>query len=286
MRFSSRLSVVTTCLIATHLLTITPCAHAEPTTNEQTQPAIEEQTSAALASPVPSLLIPVLPGARLRVEINASDGDILGVLKSFLEGIDTRSLTAIGAFPAMRLTSASLAPDEANNATELMPVSPPHLLAPLSQGDLKSLLQNIKHLHLVVYEQPMPRMVSSPAFTMTPAAPTGKSAANPGAGGKPSGSTQAASPQKSVPSPPQAAVPQVSPARFYESAFINEKGKRIVWADFDQIQLTMLGFSETGGFAAVLQGPGMVGVLRTDGYPDLHGVGPVMMLLASRFMPR
>ena len=111
------------------------------------QPGVAPGAVSGMAAKAPGnvstgdLPIPAFSRGKLRIEIDATDGDLLGVVKSFFEGINPRTLQALA--PA-RMGVEGAAPGPA--AGELRRV--------LSQTDLRSLFANVRHIHFVSYELP------------------------------------------------------------------------------------------------------------------------------------
>jgi hypothetical protein len=121
----------------------------------------------------------------------------------------------------------------------------------LSDADLGTMLRDIHHFRLVFFETPMPRSAASGGST--PA-------------------TVAASSAKAT-------------MTYYEQKYLaGEGGRRGARADFDGAQMLMVGFPQ-GGFAVVLQAPGMGVVARADGYPNFEGVGPLALAAFLRLAP-
>ena len=191
------------------------------------------------APPLSQLVIPVPPGGKLRVEMDARSEDILGVLKSFLKGIGETNETARAVDPVH-----SLKPNPIADA--------------LAGGDLADILKDVNHVHFVVYEMPgaKPPMVTQRAV-YKPAGKKGKAL---------------------LAAPPVVVAPAVPPApafdsnAFYETAFDAEGAHRIVFTDADAYKLVMVGFPNRQGYAYAVSGGGYVIVSRTDGYPNLEAL--------------
>ena len=70
---------------------------------------------------------------------------------------------------------------------------------------------------------------------------------------------------------------------FYETAFNSEGGHRILFTDFDEFHMLMTGFDQPHGYALVVDFPGMVAILRSDGYPDLEKLSSLGPIIADAF---
>lgn len=208
-----------------------------PETNTPVTTVVEP--AAMEASKTDDWSVGMPPNARLRLDIDARDEDILGVVKSLLRGLNGQNLQGM------------MSP---LNSAGLLPGTPPVEGQPaaaaanrFSDTDLGSLLRNITHLRIVFFETALPPSSTSvkkkPAFTPQPL------------------------------------------MSYYEKRFVTEAGgRRIVRADFDDTQMLMVGFGKSG-CAIVMQAPGKGVVIRTDGYPDLEGIGPLVAAAFSSFGP-
>ena len=195
------------------------------------------------APPLSQLAIPVPPGGKLRVEMDARSEDILGVLKSFLKGIGETNSTARAVDPAR-------------------PIKPNPIADALAGGDLADILKDVNHVHFVVYEIPgakppvMPQM--SPTVIIKPL-------------GKKGGKALMTVPAVPViaPAPP---VPAFDSNAFYETAFDAEGAHRLLFTDADEYKLVMVGFPDRKGYAYAVSGGGYVIVSRSDGYPNMEAL--------------
>ena len=218
-------------------LTLGAFALARPASAQTPMPApVPVYTPAPLLS---QLTIPVPPGGKLRVEMDARSEDILGVLKSFLKGIGETNATA-----------------RAVNPTR--PLKPNPIADALAGGDLADILKDVNHVHFVVYEIPgsKPPMLSPPVMTK----PLGKK-------GK---ALMAAPPVVVVPAVPP--VPAFDSNAFYETAFDAEGAHRLLFTDADEYKLVMVGFPDRKGYAYAVSGGGYVIVSRSDGYPNMEAL--------------
>ena len=155
---------------------------------------------------------------------------MLGVVKSFLRGFNGTNLKQIvglaGADGAAKAPSTGPTTD----------VNSAGALAILSDTDLKTILADIHHLRLGVFETP-------------------NNYGNRSAQIKSSNSV----------------------LNYYSAAYLTrEGGRRTLRADIDEVQMIGVSFP-SGGFAMVLSGPGFGVVMRGDGYPNLEGIGPLVM---------
>ncbi len=160
------------------------------------------------------------------------------------------------------LLSATAPAPAQNGAAPVAPSGELAMLSMLSDADLGTMLENVHHLRFVAFE-------------------TTNNYDNPKA---------------------QVALSK-SVLDFYSQAYLTrEGGRRVMRADFDDVQVLGVRFGKAGfrdnvfhqaGFALVVQAPGVGMVFRGDGYPNLESVGPLVtaaMLLgvsgrASRMMP-
>ena len=149
--------------------------------------------------------------------------------------------SALKGFNGQTLKSLLSAPAVSNataatpNGTAPRDLQTEAMLKLLSDVDLAAVLQRITHLRVVVFETPRPQRGGT----------VGRNAPN-------------------------------SVIAHYEQAYINrEGGRRVVRADFDDVQMLTVGFPQKG-FAVVMQGPGLGVVVRANDYPNLD-VGPLAM---------
>lgn len=224
-------------------LTLGAFAFAHPASAQTPMPApVPVYTPAPVYTSAPALsqlTIPVPPGGRLRVEMDARSEDILGVLKSFLKGIGETNETARAVNPAR-------------------PLKPNPVADALAGGDLADILKDVNHVHFVVYEIPgakPPTLMPHAVFK-----PVGKK-----------GKTLLAV-------PPAVVVPAALPApsfdsnTFYETAFDAEGAHRLLFTDADEYKLVMVGFPDRKGYAYAVSGGGYVIVSRSDGYPNMEAL--------------
>ena len=69
---------------------------------------------------------------------------------------------------------------------------------------------------------------------------------------------------------------------FYEKPFQGEGGHRVAWANAPGGPRVLLeGFDPAPGFAAVVQMPGELIVVRSDGYPDMQVLGKLVRTFAD-----
>ena len=116
----------------------------------------------------------------------------------------------------------------------------------LEGNNLTNMLKDVNHVHFEVWELPTPP--EPPAPTLDPKA---KGKFLPAV----------------TPPPP---VPPFDSSAFYETAFGQEGGRRLLYTDADAYKLVMVGFPNRRGFAFAASGAGYAVVSRSDGYPDLE----------------
>ncbi|HEX8551725.1 MAG TPA: hypothetical protein VF681_09245 [Abditibacteriaceae bacterium] len=104
-------------------------------------------TTAFQSSSILSVSMP--PNARLRLDIDARDEDLLGVVKSFLKGANGRSLWDV--LPHTRGVQGSVSNQQPAPAGDIKDVAALQLL---SDTDLETILRDIKHLRIVAFETP------------------------------------------------------------------------------------------------------------------------------------
>jgi hypothetical protein len=232
------------------------CCLTSPVLAQSATPAPVSPASAApisvAAPPLNSLLaVPVPANARVRLDLDTRGDDLLGILKNFLKGFNGNNI--LGSLDATR---AARAPKP--GVLQQGPVTPSTALTNLAnEADLGLLLKDVNHVHLVVMEV-------APGTPHTALNRTPGDLASPGL----------------IAADLQTSVKMMS---FYEEAFDSEGGHRIIWADGDSTaRVLMVGFSPAAGYALVIQAPGALVVLRTDGYPDPESIGPLMSLSAAQ----
>lgn len=122
---------------------VAPAADAPATDSNAIVPSVAPAPVATV--PPPSILsVPLVPNARLRVDLDAQDEDVLGVTKSFLRGFNGSSLKPLVQSLGANRSSTGPVLDAGNAAA----------LAMLSDADLQTLLENIHHLRIVAFETP------------------------------------------------------------------------------------------------------------------------------------
>jgi hypothetical protein len=245
MRFIALLQIATTVLLSSTAVFAQPTEGTTTATTSQTTITSVTQT---LPAPPKILSISLPPNARLRFDIDARDEDVLGVVKSLLRGFKGQSLKELLA--SFNMSNVAATGKSTTPSTALVDIEKAAAIQLLSDADLGTMLRDVNHVRLVVFETPS----------------------------KGYGYSVAERKQRT-----QAAISTIS---HYEAAYITrEGGRRIARGDFDDVQMLTVGFSQ-GGFGMVFQAPGMGMVLRADGYPDFEGVGPLVMASVMQFMPR
>ncbi len=210
----------------------------------QTEPrATAVQPAAPVATPS-ILSIPLPPNARLRIDLDAQDEDVLGVAKSLLRGFNGTNLNSVvNAWKSSKSGTSQTQPSSpaSTSGEELNTVA---ALSMLSDADLETMLEGVHHLRVVVFETPRNN-------------------------GNQSVSNASAS----------------SVFGYYSQAYLTrEGGRRVLRADFDEVQMLGVGFRDRG-FATVFQAPGFGMVVRADGYPNMESVGPLALAAFLRFAP-
>lgn len=201
--------------------------------------------------PARPLAIPIPGEAKVRMEMDARDDDLLGMVKSFLKGLNLSAMAGAlqqGEAPSPPgpvlppVPPAVGQPPAAGAPSGGMPGGMPAMAQALTNVNLADMLKNIHQMHLVVF---------APAEG--------------------------------------ADVDEI--IQFYEKPFAAEGGHRSLWIDADDTKILLMSFPRPrGGMAAVLcsggDGDKIAIVLRADGYPDLEPVGPMvtMMLPLVRMM--
>lgn len=240
-------AAATLCLSATTAFAQDAPAQDAPAQTAEMQTEVKTSVESPVsrmevAPPELSILSVALPPqARLRLDVDARDEDILGVVKSLMRGFKGQKLKGLLSPP-----NSSSAPTSANNtspSSASFDAAQAVAIQLLSDADLETVLRDVKHLRVVFFEVPYSRRSY--------------------AGAKPSTSALRPAPQSVV--------------SFYEQAYLTrEGGHRIARMDFDDVQMLTVGFPQRG-FAMVFQAPGMGFVVRADGYPNLESVGPLAM---------
>ncbi|HEX8235974.1 MAG TPA: hypothetical protein VF600_08455 [Abditibacteriaceae bacterium] len=249
MRFHKTHAVVATLLLSATAWATAAVAQTSPGPTEQTTSAA--QTSSVVPAPTAAILsIPLPPNARLRLDVDARDEDVLGVVKSFLRGFKGNSLKDV--LDSMNRVHT---PANGDNTSAGAPadIQTSAALRMLSDADLETILRNVKQLRFVVFETANPyRSGNNSSYQSSRAR-----------------ATQAAQ----------------SVLAYYENAYLTrEGGRRIARGDFDETQMMVVGFPGRG-FAVLFQTPGLGVVIRGDGYPNFEGVGPLVMGMGLRFAP-
>jgi hypothetical protein len=126
-------------------------AQTAPTT---ASPAVAEVPVAAPAPSVLSIALP--PQSRLRLDLDARDQELLGVVKSFAAGFDGSSLYNLGVGQG-NTTAATALPRSGRDWNSEAVVQL------LSDVNFKSLLENIQHMRMVVFETPRSNMSAARA---------------------------------------------------------------------------------------------------------------------------
>lgn len=201
-----------------------------------------------------ALPIPIPGNAKVRMEIDARDDDLLGVVKSFLRGVDFRAMMGLmqllpGGMPGMpgmgRMGPPVPAPGGHSDPHRLGagaggfggggpgPLPPP--FAQLADVDLASMFKDIHHLHIVALE-------------------------------------------------PSEGAKAAEMLAFYEKPWVSEGGRRAFFMDMDEMRMLMVAFNH-GGFGAVMAMGEMVIVVRADGYPDMQAAGTLLTAAAGMLIP-
>lgn len=204
-------------------------------------------------SPILSVTLP--PYARLRLDVNARDEDVLGLVKSFLRGFKGQNLQETIA--SMSRTRAA----DNKGSVEGLPtndITKSAGIQLLSDADLETILSRIDHARFVVFETP------------NPYSGRGSSYGNNSYQGSRARATKAAQ----------------STVAHYENTYLKRYGgRRIARGEFDDMQMLVVGFKERG-FALVIGAPGMGVVIRANGYPNFEGLGPLIMGMGLLFAPQ
>jgi hypothetical protein len=113
-------------------------------------------TTTTVTQTTPRILsIALPPNARLRMDVDARDEDLLGVVKSMLRGFKGQSLKELLSSPNFLGKSAS-AGNGATGATSV-DVGQAAAIQLLSDADLETILRDINHMRVVFFEMPYPR---------------------------------------------------------------------------------------------------------------------------------
>jgi len=216
-----------------------------------------------------SLPISVPPGATVSLEVDAHESDVLGLVKRLLSGITTAAVTPATATS----TAASATTDEESSGIRVQ-----------IGGD---------------------RPASKPAAPPAKSTRTARRPKNAGPGMPPPASAAASAADEPRVGPLtiaqltallkdihhlhvlSARAPKDAPSvlGFYEPTFTAEGGKRVLWSSSGpaKTQVLMSRFeAPLSGFALVIQQPsGEITVVRSDGYPNLEAIAP----LVATFLP-
>ena len=232
------------------LLLCSVTAHAAPIQKSApTKPTVTKPT-VAKSAPL-DLSIAPLPDVPVQIELNGTDNDVLGMLKSFARGLEAANANA----------NANAAP--AGGQTSDL------LLALLSEQQISAALKNIHHLHLVVYDLDALREAQSQVDNENLLAGLGNAMMTP------------AIPKTKTPAPSK--IPDA--IAFYEPRWAGAGGKRLLMADFKNTKVLLQGFTAPQGFALVVSAPSRVIVARADGYPDLEIIGRMLRFGGSAPSP-
>jgi hypothetical protein len=201
-----------------------------------------------------SLLIPELPDAKLTMEVDARDNDLLGVVKKMIADLEKPYAAPMPATakPAPAKAPAKAAPakgapaQKAATPSSKVSAASPKALQPvpsnegsdmfggfLGQLNLSKLLADVRHLHVMTFR------------------------------------TDAAEEK------------QVDALKFYESSFSKEGGRRLFWMDEDS-RVAVIGFDQPHRHIAVVWQQGKrVTVVRVDAYPDMTALTQLIKMFAG-----
>lgn len=234
----------------------------------QDAPAPAAPAAVAATAPPSILSVRLPPNARLRLDLDARDEDLLGIVKSFFRGFKGQSLKELLDWMKAGGTTTGTGPGRSIPLGDLEKVAAVQLL---SDADLGTMLRDVNHVRIVVFETKNNQRSSDSYDSSTTVIVN------------PPGGVSITTPKKAV-KPPAKPPARQSIVAFYEQAYMGENGRRIMRADFDEVQMLMVGFPGRG-FATVVQAPGLGVVVRADGYPNFEGVGPFVMATLLRFAP-
>lgn len=233
-----RRSIVTSSLPSAYVaaLCFAP-AHCNSVQAEPVARAV--QTLAATTA----LAIPVLPGARVQLELDANEKDLLGMVKSLVKGLEKSNA-------------------KAGKSDQI-------LLRLLADKQFSSVLKDIHHLHVVVYDRKEPESdlsatlnrLSSGGMTLDATTITGSMT------------------EGVRIAPPVSVAPAPDVFAFYEKPFRAEGGRRVLKADMKSTQVEMFGFQP--GFALVINSPSRLIVARADAFPDMEALGRMIEFTTS-----
>jgi hypothetical protein len=168
--------------------------------------------------------IPLPPNALVQLDIDGTDRDVLGMLKSFIKGVERANSSK----EARQQVATSRATDHSSALLKL-----------LTDKQLSSILSDIHRLHLVTYTLGSDSRTSASAIAKTDI------------------------------------------IKFYETPFRAEGGRLLLRGDIKSAKVLMLGFDNPRSFAAIIQLPTTVAVIRADGFPNLEAVGSLIQLTAE-----
>lgn len=212
-----------------------------------TPPAAAASGSALAAESAPvisDLSIPVPADAKVVLEIDATDDDMLGQVKELLSGIDAQQMVDAA---VIGLIGKSVS----GSTGVKLHIRPPALSPDVARINLADVLHNVKHVHLIVLE--MPGGAGGPPAAIAQSQPSGLAPVNPG--------ETSATPVVPKLDPKQIAV-------FYETTFHSAGGRRVASLNYDPVHFLLEGFPAQGGTAMVIDMPGRLVVLRSDGNLD------------------
>lgn len=135
---------------AVALLSAACSAFAGSASAQSTAPAVSPPAAAtAPASTILSVSLP--PNARLRLDLDARNEDVLGVVKSFLDGVNGYELDRI--MPSASAPGATV-PGSGSETKAFPNVEKLGMLKVLSDVDMSTLLQDVHHIRVVAFQMP------------------------------------------------------------------------------------------------------------------------------------
>ncbi|MBC8102531.1 MAG: hypothetical protein H7Z41_08065 [Cytophagales bacterium] len=249
-------------LVATALFTASPARASSPQGAPATAPA---PSLSPVRQDLP-LLIPIAPGTRVTLEVDARDDDLLGVVKQLLMGLQ-KSVPTPPKKPVVAQAKPKTAAGKKTAAAKpaAVPVANPapnegdDFLAFVRTTRINEVLKEIRHIHVVTVEPSAAEKLSGPGGTEGAVSP----------------------PTADVKAAEIAADKMIA---FYEEAFRKEGGRRVLWSNRGGTsRILMSGFDlPRRNFALVVQsGPGKYTIFRADGYPNAEAVSRII----SAFVP-
>jgi hypothetical protein len=235
--------------------------------------------------PYRPLPIPVPAGAKVHLELDTHDEDLLGVLKSLLRGFNPAGMAAMFGTRLMAVPGGP--PMEPMGAPGTAPGRPP---APPTPGP------GVPGPRFPPGGPGVPSFPGGPGGVpggpgpgAMPAAPFGG-----GPGGPPGTPDMAAWMRQLEKANPADILKQIHQLHLvvltaadgsdpkallssYEEPYMKEGGRRLLWVDNDNSWFSMIAFHDPRGFAAIYVSGKDVLVMRMDGYPDLEPVGALVM---------